>query len=129
MRFGLPILLLLMPVLAITGLFVTWEQDSNIIEREYPSYISVLAGYSHQTSVHDGEASSKTQRSYWLIPKTLESPKILSITYSDFGGVEHEATQGGFWFALVSVIFIGVTCYFVWVRGYDPFNKSKHAEL
>jgi len=116
-------MLLLAPGLVITGMFVSWEKDEQIIESNYQNYLPLLAGYSHEQSVTGNNVKTITQRSYWLIPVSLESPKMLSITYTD-NEVEHEATVGGFWSTLIIITLICISCYFIWVRGYDPFNKA-----
>lgn len=123
LKFSLPVLLLLLPVLAVSGIFLSWESDEEILKGEYSSHIAVLSGYSYQSTTHEGITSSSSQRSYWLIPKTIESPQMLSITYQGSGGVKHEASKDGFWFSVATYILIIIASYYVWVRGYDPFNK------
>lgn len=123
-KYYLPVLLSLLPLLALVGAFVEWEQDNEIIQRSYPEYSDVLAGYSYETLTFEGVTTSTTQRSYWLIPKSISSPMMLSINYDKEGNASHQASIQGFWFSVVTFVLIGFAFYVVWVRDYDPFNRK-----
>ncbi len=127
-KYSLPIFLLLVPVLALVGQFANWHQDREIIGNAYPNYSGVLVGYSSQSTTYRGVTKSKVQRSYWLIPNNFSSPMMLSITYDKTGDVSYEADTEGFWFTMFTLILIAVAFYHIWVRGYDPFNKSKQLD-
>ena len=123
LKYGLPVMILLLPTLAVVGVFVEWDQDREIIENAYSEYNSVFAGYGYESTTYQGTTKSNTQRSYWLIPKNISLPKVLSINFDEAGNVSHEASVEGFWFLVITNLVIVIACYFIWVRGYDPFNK------
>jgi hypothetical protein len=129
LKFGMPLSLLLVPLLAIYGWVKPWTQIQAELDRHI-GQTPILIGASYQARHTTTSGSTVSiSRSYVMVPGVFRDPKL--VTFSQFNQELVLATESRA--ALVYTIFWWAICivgtWWFWARREPPNNSFKPTSL
>lgn len=122
LKFGMPLSLLLVPVLAIYGWITPWAPIQPALER-YSDQTPILVGTSYEARHTNSGSTVSASRSYILLPSVLNDPQLVTFSQVNSKPVIVIRSRG----ALALMISWWAVCMFgtwwFWIRR-TPSNHS-----
>lgn len=124
-KIGAPIVVILLPGVALYGSFSSWEPASSALEKYKPER-PIMVGFAmaKRYSLRDGAMRNESyrKRTYVLLPSTIRTFKTISVRKNADRSIVVTENRFGFPFLLVTYLACMVATWFFWFR--RPITKN-----
>ncbi|GAA5069780.1 hypothetical protein GCM10025759_06970 [Lysobacter panacisoli] len=128
LKFGMPAIWLLVPLLAVYGWLSPWSPAAAPLAR-YGDQTPVLIGISERSHYSLQSHDVRSARSYVLFPSALSDPRIVTVVQEHGAAATVEESTSGFWIYLASLALYGVGTWWFWFRRTRPDASSKASQI
>ena len=116
--------LILYPLMAIYGAFVTWPPADEILNK-YQNDYPVLVGGTYNHNNNNGVETKTKSRSYILVPSVINDKYIISITTKDNGKAEVHKSKNGLIYLLSWYLLCLFGTWWFWFRTKEKISSNK----
>ena len=129
LKFGMPLYLVLVPVMALYGWFSPWAAAQGaLLEHQGQTPLLVGASYHAQYSLAQGRRITSS-RSYIFLPAVLSDPKIITFTQENGADVTISESRLNFFLTALWLVLCCVGTWWFWFRRVPPNNSFKPKPL